>query len=840
MPFVGELRPYQREAVNAMLKRGNALVAYDMGLGKTPTTIYAIERLIDTGRAECCLVVVPASLKYQWRDQLKVFAPDASVGVVDGPKKARQEVYHRAQRWMYEYVILGYEQLLSDGDAIADIPYEAMVIDECFPGWVLVDTPGGKRRIDSLRPGDVVRNCIGTGTVRKVMQRRTDVIAEVALEHRAALALTPNHPVLTQRGWVAAGALEYGDEVVTTSEAVRVVRPPAPCGNHCVHSGGLAPTSEQEPLLQQVLLGEVEDVPTIVGSGVHAGAIGQAERVLQTLVARASRRVGKVRQVESRTCRDGRDASEGICIASSDRASAEGATRQRHGSDGNRSGVARRAGQPLAVESRRSDAAAKGLGVPDELQDRLGAAEGARGGGGGRQLALDSGSPSCGCEEDFVPRRARVVGVAVHERGSARFAELCGEDGEVFNIEVSGHPSYSVAGLAVHNCTAIKSFKAQRTRAVKRMNPKYRFALSGQPVENRPEELFSIMQWVDPNVLGNFVTFDRAFIVRNHWGAVKRYRNLHTLRKRVIDTGAVLRKTRHDDDVAPYMPDVTELSMYPTFNDAARQLYGIVGRSLLEEIELLVGFGETFDLFAHYSGDANENEAKGRVMQRMLALRMLCDHPRLLRWSATEYDKGAGNGSAYIAELRDRGLLDKLGDKSPKLELLVAEVLELLDADPKTKIVVFSTFKQMLRYIADRFDKVGHVIYDGDMNAKQKDAAKKTFENDPHCRLFLSSDAGGYGLDLPNANYLFSFDLPWSAGKLDQRNSRIIRSSSQFGAVVVVNLLVDESIEVRQYGMLSQKRAVASAWLDGKNLTGKSGSITLDLGTLREFLEGTV
>ena len=91
--------------------------------------------------------------------------------------------------------------------------------------------------------------------------------------------------------------------------------------------------------------------------------------------------------------------------------------------------------------------------------------------------------------------------------------------------------SLKANAIVIDEATIIKSPRAKRSKMLKKLGKKfqYRFALTGQPIENRPEELFSIMEFVDANVLGRFDIFDRTFIVRNHYGAPVRYRNLNSL-----------------------------------------------------------------------------------------------------------------------------------------------------------------------------------------------------------------------------------------------------------------------------------------------------------------------
>jgi SNF2 family DNA or RNA helicase len=395
--------------------------------------------------------------------------------------------------------------------------------------------------------------------------------------------------------------------------------------------------------------------------------------------------------------------------------------------------------------------------------------------------------------------------------------------------------------IAVDEATMIKSNAAQRTRKIKRLKAKWRWALTGQPVENRAEEVYSIMEWVDPVVLGPANIFDQTFIVRDHWGKPIRYRNLPLLHKTL--KSAMVRKTWEDPDVRDQMPAVTEESILVDFDPAGAKLY----RHVLKELEYAladVGVGGTgFDVLAHYDGAASTHgEAMGDVMSRLTVLRMLCDHPELVRRSAAHY-AGEGphtdrTGSLYAWELREAGLL-KTTKKSPKLEATVELITEILEANPRNKVVLFSFFKDALDLLkhATR-DLTDSALFTGDLSEPERDRQKRRFQTDPKCRLFLSSDAGGYGVDLPQANYLISYDLPWSAGAWKQRNARIIRLSSEFEKVTLISMLMAGSIEERQYDVLVDKARAASAILDGRGADTK-GTLSLDRESLLEFIRAS-
>lgn len=377
---------------------------------------------------------------------------------------------------------------------------------------------------------------------------------------------------------------------------------------------------------------------------------------------------------------------------------------------------------------------------------------------------------------------------------------------------------------------ALKSFAAKRSRHVKRLIAPYRFGLTGQPIENKPEELFSIMQWLDPSVLGRFDVFDKLFVVRNNFGGVKLYRNLPTLRKKM---GTVMhRRTR--DEIADQLPAIVENEYLIDFDPATRKAYQMIARDLLRAIQDAGPKYSSFDLVDHYSGTSNSGAGYAEIMPRLMALRMLCGHPKLLTISASNFDDPDSRlGSKYAAELRESGLLTGL-KATPKMTATLEVIEEVLSEDPKNKVVLFSFFKPMLELISEKL-KVGHVVFTGDLTPRERDEAIETFQNQKNCRVFLSSDAGGVGVDLPVGNTLINYDLPWSAGKFEQRQGRIIRLSSKWKSVTLLSMLMHNSIEERMSELLIEKGNIASAWLDGHGVS-RQGEFEVTLGTLQDFL----
>jgi SNF2 family DNA or RNA helicase len=395
--------------------------------------------------------------------------------------------------------------------------------------------------------------------------------------------------------------------------------------------------------------------------------------------------------------------------------------------------------------------------------------------------------------------------------------------------------------IAADEITAIKSFTAERSKALKEWSAPYRFGHTGTPVDNRPEELYSIMEWISPGELGRFDLYDKTYIVRDSYGKPKRYKHLDVLH--VKTKAFCARKTRFDSDVAPYMPKDYHKEYFVELGGKTKALYRKIATELTEDLEDMPGrIG--WDVESYYRGDVVNlgNAEQGNAMAKFLALSMLCDHPALLLHSANLFDEDFHSGrpvirgSKYAWKLLKEGHLtgfEKI--KSSKTEEVIDKTWDILDESDSSKILIFSFSKKMLDILAARF-KTGYVLFTGDLNTAEKEAAKMKFKRDPKTRLFLSSDAGGMGVDLPEANYLINFNHPWSAGKSDQRNSRHIRADSKWDEVFVLNYLVTGSVEEWKFNVLDLKRRVGSAIMDGAP-TARGGSIKYDVSQLRKWLK---
>jgi hypothetical protein len=316
----------------------------------------------------------------------------------------------------------------------------------------------------------------------------------------------------------------------------------------------------------------------------------------------------------------------------------------------------------------------------------------------------------------------------------------------------------------------IKTWSTKTAQAIKRLQSRYAFVLSGTPIENRIDELYSIVDFLDPCIFGPLFRFNREFFELDDRGRPKEYRNLELLRDRVRP----LMLRRRKADVETELPGRTDRNFFISLNHQQREAY----RDHEYEVAKLVHFARRRPL---------TKQQQEKLMRELAMMRMICD-------------------TNYILDPDDR--------TSPKVEEL-ERILDECLTEAEVKVVLFSEWERMLQLVKDRLRKmrIGYAWHTGTVPQKRRRAEIRVFKSDPQCRVFLSTDSGGVGLNLQNASVVINCDLPWNPAKLEQRIARAWRKN-QSRAVTVINLIAEETIEHRMLGTLDAKRGLADGVLD--------------------------
>ncbi len=164
--------------------------------------------------------------------------------------------------------------------------------------------------------------------------------------------------------------------------------------------------------------------------------------------------------------------------------------------------------------------------------------------------------------------------------------------------------------------------------------------------------------------------------------------------------------------------------------------------------------------------------------------------------------------------------MDKESNRSPKLLELKEILLEKFDLkNNKRKIIIFSEWKRMLHIIGKMLSEngLGYVELSGDVPVKNRKKVIEAFENNIDCRIFLSTEAGGAGLNLQMADTVINFELPWNPAKKNQRIGRIDRLGQKNKNLTVINLITRDSIEMKIASGLIIKQNLFESVLSPEN-----------------------
>jgi hypothetical protein len=330
----------------------------------------------------------------------------------------------------------------------------------------------------------------------------------------------------------------------------------------------------------------------------------------------------------------------------------------------------------------------------------------------------------------------------------------------------------------------IKNWQTKTARAVKGLASPYAFVLTGTPLENRIDEVYSIVQFLDPKLLGPLFRFNRDYYVLDERGRPIDYQNLDGLRRRLQPV--MLR--RRKQDVEGQLPGRTVKNYFVAMSNEQQLRYD----DYKAPVQRLLSKAQKRPL---------TKEEQDRLQVLLGCMRMTCDTPYILD-----------------PETRD----------CPKLEELEGILDDLLAEDPQRKIIIFSEWVRMLDLVRELAGEMGleFAWHTGSVPQDRRRAEINRFKKDPACRLFLSSEAGGVGLNLQVADTVINMDLPWSPAKLEQRIARAWRKH-QTRPVGVVNLIAENSIEHRMVYLLEQKQGLADGVLDG---LGDVNSIRMPTG----------
>lgn len=323
--------------------------------------------------------------------------------------------------------------------------------------------------------------------------------------------------------------------------------------------------------------------------------------------------------------------------------------------------------------------------------------------------------------------------------------------------------------VVLDEAQAIKNPASESAKAARLLRGRHRLVLSGTPVQNHLGDLWSLFDFLNPGMLGAASVFTSSSSQLRAPDDATREMLSRALRP------FILRRTK--DQVASELPPRFEQTIYCELESEQRQLYN----------ELRDHYRAS--LLAHV-GQFGLGRSKMQILEALLRLRQAALHPGLV-------DKSRGNES------------------SAKLDMLIPRLAEVIDEGHKA--LVFSQFTSMLAIVRSALDRerVEYEYLDG--KTTDREAHVRRFQEDPDCKLFLISlKAGGLGLNLTAADYVFLLD-PWWNPAIEQQAIDRAHRIGQTRQVYACRLIARDTVEEKVLSLQQSKRELADAIITADN-----------------------
>ncbi|GHT51057.1 helicase [Bacteroidia bacterium] len=331
--------------------------------------------------------------------------------------------------------------------------------------------------------------------------------------------------------------------------------------------------------------------------------------------------------------------------------------------------------------------------------------------------------------------------------------------------------------LILDEAQKIKNYETKTASSIRRLKAKHTLVITGTPIENRLIDIFSIISAIDPYFFGPLWEFSYQHCLFDHEkpNKINGYYDLNQLNEKLSDI--LIR--REKNGVLSQLPTVQQIDIPISLSPLQEEYHGSYMRGVVSIIRKK--FLTPYDL--------------QKLTLLLNSARMVCD-------------------STF--------LVDEATNESPKLEELKDILLEKLDiCNTNRKIIIFSEWIKVHKLVGQllRTNNIGFVELNGKVPVNLRGELIKKFESDANCKIFLSTEAGGAGLNLQAADILINFELPWNPAKKNQRIGRIDRLGQKSNKLTIYNFITRNSIEQQIAAGLLVKQNLFDGVLSDGNTT---------------------
>ena len=322
--------------------------------------------------------------------------------------------------------------------------------------------------------------------------------------------------------------------------------------------------------------------------------------------------------------------------------------------------------------------------------------------------------------------------------------------------------------IIADEATKISNAEAKTSKAVKRLRAKRRIPMTGTPISNRPQEMWSLLDFISPGVLGNYYAFLDRYCPKITTASgkatfIRQNQHMSELKEK-IQRFMIRRKL---EDVRPELPEKITTDVPIELSEEEKVFYKRIKKEILYEIS---------------QTDISKLENPMTIQFTLVKMTRL---------------RQVANGMELLGDNKKSSKLEALKDKLAEFE------------GDNTKVIIFTQFSSMADILCRELAKMKPLKITGEVTGEDRQRAVEKFNNDPEHQLLISSDAGAYGLNLQAASVIIHYDQPWSLAKLLQRDGRAHRIG-QKNVVQIINLLGLGTVDYYVKKVLHEKAKLAA------------------------------
>jgi len=311
--------------------------------------------------------------------------------------------------------------------------------------------------------------------------------------------------------------------------------------------------------------------------------------------------------------------------------------------------------------------------------------------------------------------------------------------------------------------------KAKQSKLIKTIEAEFKTALTGTPFNNAVQDIWNILDFCQPNLLGSYWQFINKYCIKDRFNSITGYKNLSDLKIHL--SHYMLRRTK--SEVLTELPEKLFETIYVEMKDEEKIIYNAIKNEIANELK------------DYQITKVLDDKFLKNVLVKMIRLKQAADSLKLI----SEHNHSS---------------------KTDALKELLKDIMHEGD-----KALIFTQFSTMADILMEELDEYQPVLISGKVNQDERKINRDKFQSEKNTRLLISTDAGGIGLNLQEAKYVIHFDLPWSTAKLEQREDRAHRIG-QKNTVTVYKMITVNTIDEYVLKVLHKKQQMIENILEDK------------------------